>query len=403
MSTEKPESTPEKSAKESDKAEAGAEKKPAPEASANDKAPAAESKKEEGKKKDPIKFWTRTTLIVLIVVFVGHILSDKYVPYTSNARVEAYVVPLAAQVSGQLSKVYVSNNQLVEEGDKLVEIDAAKYELAVRQAQADLQTATQASDADTASVMSAQARVTEAEANLRNAQVKGERIIKLARQGAASKSRADDARSRIASSEAKLVSAKSELEKAKSNLGATGIDNAKVKQALVNLEKAQLDLHRAVVRAPSKGIIANFTVDVGHYANVGSPIMTFISVKDVWIQADMRENSLGNIESGDKVEIVLDSAPGKVFAGSVRSVGWGVSDDTQNQMGGLQSVKPTSGWLRQPQNFPVIVDFEDMEASKGFKRAGGQANVIVYTGGNPLLNGAGKIWMWTMSKLSHIY
>ena len=119
-------------------------------------------KKEVPKKRDPIKFWTRTTLLVLVALFVGHILSDKYVPYTSNARVEAYVIPLAAEVSGMLSKVYVTNNQFVKEGDKLVEIDAVKYELAVRQAQADLQSATQASDADTASVTTAQSRVTEA-------------------------------------------------------------------------------------------------------------------------------------------------------------------------------------------------------------------------------------------------
>lgn len=371
------------------------------------KAPEKESGKKEAAdkpvKRDPVKFWTRTTLIVLITLFVAHILSDKYVPYTANARVEAYVVPLAAQVSGQLSKVYVTNNQRVKEGDKLVEIDAAKYELAVQQAEADLQSATQAADADTASVTTAQSRVTEAEANLLNAQVKGERIIKLAQKGAASLSRADDARSRISASEAKLKSARSELEKAKSNLGATGQDNAKIKQALVNLERAQLDLHRAVVRAPSDGIITNFTVDVGHFANTGAPIMTFISIKDVWIQADMRENSLANIKAGDKVDILLDAAPGRVFKGSIRSVGWGVSDNTNNQMGGLTTVTETKGWLRQPQNFPVTVDFISAEDSKGFKRAGGQANVIVYTSGNPLLNGAGKLWMWGLSIASHVY
>ena len=131
--------------------------------------------------------------------------------------------------------------------------------------------------------------------------------------------------------------------------------------------------------------------------------MTFISIKEVWIQADMRENSLANISAGDKVGIILDAAPGKVFKGSIRSVGWGVSDDTKNQIGGLTSVAPTKGWLRQPQNFPVIVDFENMEDSKGFKRAGGQANVIVYTGGNFILNGAGKIWMRIISVASHVY
>lgn len=378
------------------------EEKEAPEKS---KTPKETTKKtaKEVKKRDPIKFWTRSTLILLVALFMAHILSDKYVPYTANARVEAYIVPLAAQVSGQLSKIYVTNDQLVKEGDKLVEVDSAKYELAVKQAEADLQQATQASDVDLASVTTAQSLVTEAEANLLNSQVKGERIIKLAKQGAASESRADDARSRITSSEAKLKSAKSELKKAKSNLGGTGEDNAKIKQALVNLERAQLDLNRATVRAPSDGVITNFSVDVGYYANAGAPIMTFISVSDVWIKANMRENSLAHIKAGDKVDIVLDSAPGKVFKGSIRSVGWGVSDNTQNQMGGLSTVKTTQGWLRESQHFPVIVDFEEVEKTKGFRRAGGQANVIVYTGDSFILNTAGKIWMHTMSIFSHVY
>jgi multidrug resistance efflux pump len=360
-------------------------------------------KEEEVKKRDPIKFWTRTTLIVLVAVFVAHILSDKYVPYTSDARVEAYVVPLAAEVSGRLSEVYVTNNQVVNEGDKLVEIDKLKFEIAVKQAENDLQSATQASDADLASVTTAQAQVNVAEANLKNSKIKGERIIKLADQGAASKSRADDVRSSIVSNEAKLRSAQSELQKAKSNLGGTGQDNTKVKQALVNLENAQLDLYRSTVRAPSDGIITNLSVDSGHYANVGAPIMTFISVKDVWVQADLRENCLGHIKPGNDVDIVLDAAPGKIFKGSVRTIGWGVSDDTKNQIGGLTTVNPSQGWLRQSQHFPMVVDFKEQSESKGYKRAGGQANVIIYTSSNALLNGAGKLWIHTMSFFSHIY
>lgn len=375
----------------------------APTESPAKESPKPEAAAPEPKKRDPIKFWTRITLLVLVGLFVAHILSDKYVPYTSNARVSAYIVPLASQVSGQLSKVYVTDNQFVEEGDKLVDVDSAKYELAVQQAEADLQQATQATDADMASVTTAQARVTEAEANLLNSQVKGERIIKLAEAGAASKSRADDARSRITSSEAKLESARSELQKAKSNLGETGEDNARIKVALANLKRTQLDLNRATVRAPSDGIITNFSVDVGHFANAGAPIMTFISIRDVWIQADMRENTLVNIKSGDEVEILLDAAPGQVFKGSVRSVGWGVSDDTANQIGGLTTVSTTQGWLRESQHFPVVIDFENMEDSKGFKRAGGQANIIIYTGENGLLNGGGRLFMRALSLFSHIY
>ena len=63
----------------------------------------------------------------------------------------------------------------------------------------------------------------------------------------------------------------------------------------------------------------------------------------------------------------------------------------------------TQGWLRESQHFPVLVDFGEDGASKGYKRAGGQANVIIYTGDSAILNGCGKFWVRLISKLSHIY
>ncbi len=365
------------------------------------------SEKESGasadkKKRDPVKIWTGSVLVLCVALFVLHLLSDKYTPYTSNGRVEAFVVPIAPQVSGTLVNVYVHNNQVVGEQQNLAIVDPAKYELAVRRAQADLQQASQTSSADMSSVTTAQAKVTEAEANLRNAEIKGRRIITLSKQGAASMSRADDARSSIEANRARLASARSELEKHKSSLGATGQDNARIRSALTALETAQLDLFHTTVRAPSDGIITNLTVDIGHFAGAGVPIMTFISTKDVWVQADMRENSLGHIQQGNPVEIVLDSAPGRIFKGEVMSVGYGVSDNSSSAMGSLTSVQISSGWLRQAQHFPVLIRFTD-DSAKGFRRAGGQANTIVYTGDRPILNTFGRLWIRLISFLSHIY
>ncbi len=357
---------------------------------------------EEKIKRDPVKLWTGFTITLCIALFTGHILADKYTPYTSNGRIEAYVVPIVPQVSGPLAKVNVTNNQFVSTEQVLAAIDSANYELAVRRAQADLQQATQTSEADVSAVTTAQAKVAEAEANLRNAEVKGKRIIKLSKQGAASLSRADDARSRIAASVAKLASARSELEKAKSKLGGTGSDNARVRSALVALETAQLDLHRSTIRAPSDGIITNLTIDVGQYASTGSPLMTFIATRFVWIQADMRENCLLNIKTDDPVELVLDAVPGRVFKGEVMSVGYGVSDNVGNTLGSLTTVQPTQGWLRQAQHIPVLIRFADDEANT-FKRAGGQVNVIIYTGDHAILNTLGRGWIRMISLLSHIY
>ena len=102
------------------------------------------------------------------------------------------------------------------------------------------------------------------------------------------------------------------------------------------------------------------------------------------------------------MEIVLDSAPGHIFKGEVISIGYGVSDNVSNTLGGLKTVQPSQGWLRQAQHIPVLIQFSD-EESKGFKRVGGQANVIVYTGENALLNGLGKFWIRLISFFSHVY
>ena len=357
---------------------------------------------DEKKKIDPVKIWAGVAVFLCLLIFVGHLLADKYTPYTNNGRIEAFVVPIVPQVSGPLNEVHVTNNEIVSHNQVLAVIDSTKYELAVERAQADLQIATQTTKADVSAVTTAQAKVAEVEAHLRNTEIKGERIIRLSKQGAASISRADDARTQITASKAKLASARSELEKAKSNLGNTGEDNAKIKAAFAALEAAQLDYSRSTIRAPSDGVITNLTIDVGQYAAAGSPLMTFISTRSVWIQADMRENCLSNINKGNTVEIVLDAAPGRVFKGEVLSVGFGVSDNRGNTLGGLTTVQPTQGWLRQAQYMPVLIGFTDNE-SRTFRRVGGQANVIIYTGENFLLNSLGKLWIRLISLLSHAY
>ncbi|WP_136798490.1 MULTISPECIES: HlyD family secretion protein [Desulfosediminicola] len=346
--------------------------------------------------------WIRAAIVLCLLILVCYVLADKFTPYTANARLEAFVVPIVPQVSGHITEVTVSNNSRVEEKQILAVVDRANYNLAVQRAKTELQQATQSSEADVAAVTTAQAKVTEAEANLANAEVKGKRIIGLAAKGAASQSRADDARSRIAASRAKLASARSELSKAKSQLGYAGEDNAKVQSALIALESAQLDLSRSYIRAPSEGIITNLLIDVGHYASIGTPLMTFISTKLIWIQANFRENCLMNIRPGNTVDIVLDSAPGQIFEGRVMSIGYGVSDNADDPIGGLSTIQPSQGWLRQAQHMPVLITFTDDRAND-YMRVGGQANVLVYTGDRPIQNTLAGFWIRFISILSHLH
>jgi multidrug resistance efflux pump len=98
---------------------------------------------------------------------------------------------------------------------------------------------------------------------------------------------------------------------------------------------------------------------------------------------------------------LLDVAPGRIFQGKVASIGFGVATD-RDSLGGLPSVGGQSGWLRDPQRFPVIIRFSD-DSSRGLRRAGGQADVVIYTGRNFILNPLAWIWIRFVGLLSFVY
>jgi len=114
----------------------------------------------------------------------------------------------------------------------------------------------------------------------------------------------------------------------------------------------------------------------------------------------MRENSIGNVKPGDEVDILLDVAPGRIFKGEVASIGYGVGETDEE--GELYEIQSTSGWLRDSQRFPVIIHFSD-DTAKGYRRYGGQADVVIYTGDHWVLNSLGWMLIRLNSYLSYIY
>lgn len=369
---------------------------------AEDKAPAEDAPAQAAATAaDPVRRVTLWVLGIAVVLFLWYVAADRYTPYTHQARVRGYVVPLAPQVSGVLTQVGVGINQLVAQGDVLALIDERNYELAVRRAEADLEQAGQTIGAGTEGIAAAQARVTEAKTKLAYDIRDAERTFELERHGVAPKKDADRSRTRIERSRAEVERAEAELQQAKAELGDGGVENPQIQAAITALEQARLDLDRATVRAPTDGVVLNVKIDEGYYAQAGQRLMTFVSTSDVWIEAFLRENSIGNIGPGDAVEVALDVAPGRIFEGVVSSVGYGVDWD-KTQPGGLPQVPGARGWLRDPQRFPVVIRFSD-DASKGLRREGGQADVLIYTSDNWLLNGIGWLWIRVASLLSYVY
>jgi multidrug resistance efflux pump len=351
---------------------------------------------------DPVKRITRIALMVIAIVFVWYVVADRLAPWTDQARVQAYVVPVVSQVAGRVIEVNVGKDQEVQQGDVLLKIDPSDYELAVENAETELELAGQNIGAGTASVSTAQARVVEAQANVDHLKAQSKRVYELEKKQIYSVARGDKARAAVVKAQAQTESAKAELEKAKQELGVDGKANPKIRSAIAKLKKAQIDLSRTIILAPSHGGITNLKIDQGHYASVGAPLMTFIEVDNVWIKANLRENSIANVKAGTPVEIILDSAPGRVFQGEVSSMGFAVSHEKGGAIGDLETIESSAGWLRDAQRFPVYITF-DSESTKGLLRLGGQADVQFYSTDNFLINSLGWLWIRILSWFSYVY
>ena len=351
---------------------------------------------------DPVRRITRYLMIIVAVLFIWYVASDRIAPWTDQARVQAYVIPIVPQVSGRVIEVNVVKDEVVEPGHVLLKIDPSDYELAVQAAEAALELAGQEIGAGTATVTTAQAKLVEAITNLEHAKTQSARVFELEKKNVMSRAEGDKARAVVKQAEAQVDSARAELEKARQALGVQGEANPRIRAAIADLKKAQLDLSRTTLLAPSKGGITNLQVEEGYYASAGVPLMTFIEFDNVWIQANMRENNIANIEPGDPVDIALDVAPGRVFKARVASVGFAVETNSTGQVGGLATVENKSGWLRDAQRFPVIIDFDD-DRVHGLRRLGGQADVLVYTGNNWVINPLGWLYIRLLSLFSYVY
>ncbi|EHK66104.1 hemolysin D [Achromobacter arsenitoxydans SY8] len=345
-------------------------------------------------------------LLVIVLSLVWYLLADRYTPYTQQARVEAFVVPVASEVSGRVVKVHVRNNQDVPAGAVLFDVDPEHYRIAVDRARADLDAMRRQIGASTAGIDSAQASLRAAQANEVRARQDSSRLERLYREdrGTISLRRLEIARANLAQAVAQVAAARAEVQRAREQEGGSEDDNAKLRSAAAALEKAELDLANTQVRARTAGLVTDLRTDAGQFAAAGKPVMTLIAIHDVWINAEMTENNLGHVEPGTPVSIILDALPGRIFEGRVRSVGYGVSVGPGTPPGSLPSVQNSRDWLRPAQRFPVAIDIApgELPSLRGV-RVGGQAEVMAFpSAGNPL-NLLGRAYLRLMSWLSYAY
>ncbi len=347
-------------------------------------------------------------LLVIIISLIWYLLADRYTPYTSQARVQGYVVGVAPKVAGVVTEVYVRNNQEVDADEPLFQIDTSQYEIALEKARSDLESARRQVDAGTATVESARAALRSAEANEVKARKDLNRLTRLREQdpGTISLRRLEQSQASLDSAVASVARAESDIQAAiEQKGGEDDANNAILKSAQAAVEKAELDLSNTLVRASAAGRITDLQTDVGLYAGTGAPVLTLISVSDVWINAEFTENNLGHMKEGGEVAILFDAIPGSIFSGRVRTIGLGVSGGSEHPPGTLPTVQNNRDWLRQAQRFPVLIDIDRDQFAEldGNLRIGGQVSVVFYSEGSGFLNLLGALYIRVMSWFAYAY
>ena len=235
-------------------------------------------------------------------------------PWTRDGRVRADVVPVAADVSGLVSDVFVHDNQRVKKGEPLFRIDQKRFEYALQTAKAEV----------------------------------------ASREAALDQGQRDLARSKA------LATVAVTQQKYEQDQSSVAVQQATLDQARADLDVAKLNLERSTVTAPVNGIVTNFGLLPGRYVTAGAPIMAIIDSDTFRVEGYFEETKLRNVHVGDRASVRLIGDP-RVLTGHVESIASGIEDQSRSTSNDLlASVNPTFNWVRLAQRVPVRIKLDEL-------------------------------------------
>ncbi|HEV8657339.1 MAG TPA: HlyD family secretion protein [Thermoanaerobaculia bacterium] len=371
-------------------------------------------------------------VVALLVAYAIYALLTAGKESTDDAQVAADVVPVASRVAGQITNVYITENQLVHRSDLIVEIDPRDAQVKVAQAQGDLETArAQAADADArvsvtranargalvtaqgavqssrenvdtsaAAVSEAQAAVTRAAANAEKARRDWERASELGAKGDISKSQVDAARAANESAQADVALAQARLREAQNARQAAQANvqqaqgklvqsqpvaaqiaaaeaqarlaHAKVQAQEAALQAAQLTLSYTKITAPTDGIASKLAVHPGSLVNIGQPIVQLVP-KQTYVIANFKETQMKHMRPGQRARVRVDALGRQDFEGHVDSLSGG----TGASFSLLPPDNASGNFVKVVQRVPVRISWNGPMSDR--VPVGSSADVTVYT------------------------
>jgi len=342
--------------------------------------------------------WISITIVAtavalgLIVLFHAN-----YYPRTEDAETFANFIGIAPQVNGPLTRLNVKDNQFVEKGELLYEIDERPYQYALEAAiseqaalegqivdeQRTIAAQESAVSVAQANIHSAEAEVADSEQGVSRARAEWtyannnfHRIEPLLAKQFVTVDQVDRAKTSETSMEEALSQAESQLALSQAKLKSALAQHDQARNAVTTLEPltdqrgakaaavktARYNLDNCRVYAPFDARVTNLTISEGAYAHVGDQMFTLIDVRTWWAIGNFREGQLKRIAPGMRADVYVLSKPNVRFAGIVDSIGFGVTPDPDvigHLEPGLPDVQRSLNWVHLASRYPVRVRVEN--------------------------------------------
>ncbi|CAK2696191.1 MULTISPECIES: HlyD family secretion protein [Vibrio] len=338
---------------------------------------------------------------VFVVLFVYLIIADRRAPFTTEGRVYGQVVQIAPEVTSRVIRVFVENNEVVEKGDVLFELDSSRYQIALEQAELSLKAAKEQERSLYAQKKMAIASISRAEASYKNAQTDYLRIAELAKNQAVSASYLDNVFKQYQVASSVLEIEKHNLSTLVARLGEAGQPTTDVLLAENRVKQAQLDLMNTTVRSQSDGVVTNLRLEVGAMATANMPLITLISDGSMWVAADFREKSVAHVQESYRALVTFDAHPGQIFDYRVASRDLGVASAHQTPNGTLTQIEGNNRWVRDAQRTRINLQSDGVLPSPLF--VGSRATLALYSNDNRFWGLVAKMRIRLVSWFHFIY
>jgi membrane fusion protein (multidrug efflux system) len=360
------------------------------------------------------KFIVIAVVILLVIGAAIFYWRSTYTESTDDAQVDGDLYQVSSRVTGQVIKVYVDDNQEIQTGQPIAEIDPKDYQVALEQAQAnlasaqaaaiqatvgvpitnvnvstsvsttssDVQGATAAVDQARKQEAAAEARVVAAKATALKSHLDVERYTPLVQKDVISKQQYDGAvaadasnQAAVLEAEATQIASQAQVTQALQKLSQsrfqaaqsvkTGPDQvraqqakansamADVKQAQAKVDQAMLNLGYTHITAPVTGIVNKKNVQVGANVSIGQDLLTIIPLTNLWVTANFKETQLAKMQPGQDVTIKVDALGGRKFHGKVTQIGGA----TGSRLSLFPPENATGNYVKVVQRIPVRIDF----------------------------------------------